>query len=146
MSEMRFIPLDPALLAAIAPRDPGMIGMLDDPGAATRACALGWGMIDGGYTIGGGGVLPQWRGRAIAWLAPSIFARPRHLAIAARFAVKWFDTLQEHDEFRRIEAVVPLTDMRRCRFLSRLGFLPEGPKWRYGPDGLDYYEYSRVRA
>lgn len=144
----RLVPLGPEHLAFLAPRpgDEWIARQFDNPALVKAVTAPGasFAMIDGGYVLGAGGVLPQWQGRALAWLLAGRFARPRHLALAARVAIPWLERLQADPRFARIEASTRCDRIAHCRFLEHLGFGLEGIMRRYGPDGSDHALYARV--
>lgn len=145
---MRFVPLDPATLRLIpyAPAAAQFGADLARPGIAEKLVEFGagWIALDGGYLIGAGGVLMLEPQRGRLWLAPSIFARPRHFARALPFARRWLLGLLIHHQFRRIEATTPASFAAGCRFLKHLGFACEtpAPMRRFGADGSDHYLYA----
>lgn len=145
---MRIVPLSAELLRLIEPRDTAAAAAFGDRAVRrmTADCGLAIAMLDGGYVIGAGGVVPlEWAGRALAWMLISVFTRPRHLLRAAAVVPAWLDTLQARPELRRLEASAPAALERNCRFLERLGFAPEGLMRGYGPDGADHMRFARVR-
>lgn len=146
MSAPRFVALDKTLLRSLpfhercrefAQRigDPRIAHQLTKPGRA-------WAMLEDGYVLGAGGVLELDRGRGLLWLTPSIFARPRHFALALPFAKRWIIGLIIHHQFRRIEGTAPIGFPAGCRLLEHLGFSFEGVMRKYGTDGADHHLYA----
>lgn len=139
------IPLDTTLLRLIPVHDESAttITMLRDPHIAATACVHGWAMLDGGYVVGAGGLIPMWPGRAIAWILPSRDARPRHFVQLFRWAKGWLDEMQT--QYRRIEASAVAGFGPGCRFLEHLGFRREGFMNEFAPDGADHILYARIK-
>lgn len=138
----RFVQLDAALLVEVGAE--WDLGISPDK-LAPAALAHGWGMIEGAEVLGAGGVVPlPIAGHGRAWLIATPAARRRHLALARRFAGRWFATLLEDGAFSRLEATVPVRFPAGCRFASGLGFALEGVMRHYGPDGADHHLLARV--
>lgn len=149
----RFVPLDAATLASIAfrERDAGFARAVGEAGVAALLAQPGhaWAMLDGGYLLGAGGAIPlDVTGRGALWLTPSIFARPRHVALAVPFASVWIDDLLARGVFRRIEATARADMPQSGLLLRRLGFQCETPEpmRAYGPDGSAQFLFAKVTA
>lgn len=144
----RLVPLTPELLAfAVAlERDPLAAEMAEGESFARRALlpTLSFAMIRGGYVLGAGGLVPQWPGRAEAWLLVSRHARPRDIAHGTRQARVFFDKRQRQPAFRRIEAFIRADRVWNRSFADALGFVHEGRLIAWAPDGADYDLYARV--
>jgi hypothetical protein len=143
---MRFVALTPELLRILPLRDPRAAArMSPDYVAAATQRGMGWAALEGGYILGAGGLVSIWHGRAVAWMLPSIFARPRHFARAVRFARFWLDGMQRAPEFRRIECHVLNGFTAGVRVVARLGFVLETPPLEaWDQDGNDHLQFKRV--
>lgn len=143
---MRLVPLEPDLLRMLPLRDPRFEPLLDaDYVAAACAPGMGFAALDGGYILGAGGLVPIWRGRALAWMLPGLFARPRHLLEAARFGRGWLDHKQLFPEFRRLECQVLAGFARGRHFVEALGFVQETPPLEaWDAAGNDHIQFKRI--
>jgi len=144
----RFVRLDePLLREAVAySRAPEVDPLMTAANLEALAAGEGWAATENGTgtVLGAGGVLTIYRGRGMLWMVSTVFARPRHLVLAARFAAAWIARLLEEGHFRRLEIDVPAECAARCRFAEALGLTLEGTRRRYGPDGSDHAHYARV--
>ncbi|SMG01070.1 GNAT family acetyltransferase [Burkholderia singularis] len=117
-------------------------------GALTRAYAehlsalpgIGWALVDGGMTLGCGGIVEIWENRAQAWtLISPVLLRRFHVA---HRMVR--DVL--HDApWRRIEMDVDATHAAGIAWARRLGFVEEGVRRKYTIDGRDVILFARVK-
>lgn len=143
---MKLVPCTRELLelAARLDRDHA-VAQLSDVGPQHLQPGLAWAFMDGPYLLGCGGVIMPWPGRAVAFMRVTSFARPRDVVRGLRWARKYLDGLQQHEFFRRIEIHVRC-DAPFCRTLAKaLGFAaPEAVMKAFGPDGADYFLFSRV--
>lgn len=149
-ADARFVQLTPELLDLIELRkeDHEIARQLESPSLVVVVTAPGRSiaLLEGDRVIGAGGVLPQWEGRALAWLLAGRYATRAHFALAARFARTWLDQLQADRRFARVDASTPAASLGHCHFLERLGFEREGVMRRYGLDGADHALYARVAS
>ena len=136
-----FVPLTPELYAFLPNVDP-TVARVPSPLLFTH----GWAMLEGGYVLGAGGIIPIWPGRGLGWMLFAPDTRRRPIALAARFARGFIAHLLEAGIFDRIEATALAAKTMNCRYLARLG-LDEPPVRlrRYGPDGADHVLYARIR-
>lgn len=138
---IRFVPLTPALLAAVETAEPPVLGdvaALCLPGLASAA-------LDGGIVLGAAGVAPLWPGRALCWTRLGSAIERGHWFQIMRFIVRRLDRLQRDPAFRRLEATVRSDFPRGCCFIERVGgFRKEGLMTAFAPDGADHWLYSRV--
>jgi RimJ/RimL family protein N-acetyltransferase len=132
----------PALRLQRAQAEAGTL--LATPGyAASLANAYAWTGLIGGRVAGVGGVLPQWRGRAVAWalIAEILTAREflrAHHKVAAVLATA------RRDGWRRIETTVDAGFDAGHRWVRALGFVPEGLMRGYSPEGRDHVLYAQL--
>lgn len=101
---------------------------------------LAWTAEHDGGVIACGGLLPQWEGRALAWMLVSEYAGPHFPAIHKH--VKKFLV---HSPYRRIEAHVDVGFEQGIRWMRLLGFELEAYKRAFRPDGADMLEFVRIR-
>lgn len=94
-----------------------------------------------GRCLGAAGVIPQWKGRAIAWALLSPLAA-RHFVRITRAVKKWLDECG----YERVEASADALFPASHRWLEMLGFERETPEpmRRYAPDGRPAYLYARI--
>lgn len=145
----RLVPLRPELLALIpaSPDQPLWSATLTAEIRGTLCQPdLAFALLEGGYCIGAGGVLPMWPGRAIAWLVAGGDTTRWHLLHAVRLIRPWFDRLQRDPRFRRLECSVVEGFHRGARFAELLGFHREGFMRHYGPDGAHHHLFARFGA
>jgi hypothetical protein len=135
----QFVPYDPSHLAAYMP------GVHPEVEAA-RAMVPGLSftaMLDG-RIIGLAGLLPQWPGRAIAWVLASNVPMRCWPAIT-RETIRVLEAAHTAG-YRRIEMTARADDPPANRWALRLGFKPYAALWMYGPDGADHVGYVRLRG
>lgn len=109
--------------------------------AADLAAIGGWAIEDGGEVLAIGGVLPYWSGNGLGWMWLAKGWRRKAKAVT-QTVMAILDSLS----YNRIEIGVLYGFEAGCRWAERLGFaleIPRAKKW--GPDGLDYSVYVRVR-
>lgn len=100
--------------------------------------------------IGIGGIMPQWPGRAQAWmlvmdLNETSQERSRKWMWAFRAIGRFLDGVQKFKKFRRIETTVDLSFSKGHRLAKMLGFHAEGILVAYDPAGRDHVMYARVK-
>jgi len=89
------------------------------------------------------GVSQLWNNSAEAWLIVSKDF-PQYGKIAAKL-IKKFLMWVEPPVYSRVQMSVRSDFDEAVRFAEFLGFEREGVMRKYGPDGVDYYMYARVR-
>lgn len=99
-------------------------------------------VVDGGVAAAAG-VCPFWDGAGLLWMRVGVLAGryPFALARASRTFVR---AAQESLRLRRLQATVAFGNAPARRFISWLGFAPEGILRSYGPEGGDYVMYARL--
>lgn len=136
------------------PFEPAHLGLLDLPAAergpvnagewaAFLAPAFTWTGFVEGRVVGCAGLVPQWPGRAQAWLLVGP-ALPRRAWPAITAKVAAILDAGHAAGFRRIEATVVDGFAPGHRWIRRLGFRAEGLMRGYGPDGRDHWLYARL--
>ena len=145
LGKLSFIPFDPEHLQRLqlSTEIDLLKPLIDSPDYAEILQRTGnaeTGIYDGAV-IGCAGVLPQWKGRAIAWAL--IGAMPRRCwPNVTKHAIAGLE--QAHAEgSRRIEVNVRLGFKQGDLWVRRLGFAPVAPKPLWGPDGATFWEYVR---
>lgn len=101
---------------------------------------LAWSAEHDGQVIACGGLLPQWEGRAMAWMLISESAGPHFFGIhraVSRFLAR--------APYRRIEAHVDVGFTAGSEWMKMLGFEIESYKRAFRPDGADMLEFVRIR-
>ena len=95
---------------------------------------------NGSQLVGIGGVKQLWDGVGEAWVLFSKNISSCKFGIyRATKAI-----LNRHYTYHRIQAVVRADFPLGWRMVERLGFKLEGLLEKYGPDGSDYYMYTKV--
>lgn len=145
---LRFVPFEPAHVAAIVAAQPHL---------ATIAPAAAWAPVlrDNGLAetalaeeagrpriAGCGGILHQWPGRAIAWALIGRTKPQEWTAIVRR--MKTIIAGAEAGSVWRLEAQANADFAPGCRLLELLGFERECLARRYTPAGGDAFFYVRV--
>lgn len=112
--------------------------------AKPAVAGLSFAAIVDGHVIGMAGLLPQWPGRAIAWVLtsnvplrawPAITRETRRVVEAG------------HDAgYRRIEMTVRADHPAGHRWAEKLGFRRYCALPLYGPDGSDHIGYVKIRG
>lgn len=140
----RIVELSPELLPLIRLTPESPVGIAAHLPALAVA-GHGWAMLAGGLVVAAGGLVPQWPGRAVAWMLFGEAVRPRHRVAAFHFARAWMDAVQsEAKELRRIDCTVPLDFAAGHRYARRLGFKEEALFVAYAPDGAAHVQYVRL--
>lgn len=143
---IEFIPYAPTHLAALRLQraQAEASALLATPGyAASLANPYAWaGLIDS-RVVGVGGVLPQWRGRAVAWALISE-ALTTHEFLRAHHKVASVLAAARRDGWRRIETTVDAGFDAGHRWVRALGFAPEGLMRAYSPEGRDHVLYAQL--
>lgn len=122
--------------------------LLASPGyaAALAQAGLSFSAVDAdGQVLGCAGIRPEWEGRAIAWaLVGAALRGGEAWTVIHRQALVILERahLKGH---RRIETACDPGFRQSARWLSMLGFVPEGRMRRYAPDGRDMVLMARVR-
>lgn len=101
----------------------------------------GMAAIDGDKVLGVAGIVPSWRGtgHAWAWLTRDWKRHARAITNEVRRVV-W------ENDLPRLEMAVRVDFKPGWRWAERLGFQLETPLARkWGPDGLDYALFARVK-
>lgn len=95
--------------------------------------------VDAEGVIGCGGLLPIYPHRALAWTSVSRRA-------SAIFFVRFLREYLDRQTVRRVETVVDVDDKLCHKWVTLLGFVPEGPPLQYyNADGSDAQMYVRYR-
>jgi len=90
-----------------------------------------------------GGVVRLWKGVGEAWV---IIANGLKTPILAHKTVKkMLDTIEEAEEFHRIQAVVIESHPKAHKWIKSLGFKEEGKMISYGANGENFIRYARVK-
>ena len=97
-----------------------------------------------GSVLGAGGIMPLWKGVGEGWVLvpPStnefygLGLHKNTLAVLARIV--------EEYKFHRVQTAVKYDFITGHRWAKRLGFINEGPLYRYGPDQHTYYRYAKL--
>lgn len=144
-SAVQFIPFQPAHLAAIVPHvTQGPVWMPPDDVLVTLAVpGIATSGVLNGRIIGSAGVLPIRPGLAQAWAVFGDIPKPCWPAVVGRIRV----ALERAHlaGARRIEAQVRRGFGPGVRLARLLGFEVEGILRAWGPDGVDYLMYSKIR-
>jgi hypothetical protein len=146
----RIVPLTEELLSwAMAEEPDPLTAWLADrlPGWArqfTAPTSIGMALIGEGRVLAAGGLIPQWPGRAYAWLMLSPRAKWRHKTQALRQLRRTMAEMEQRPEWRRIEMFVR-ADAPWCdRFAEFVGMQFEGLARAWDPLGRDYKLFARV--
>jgi len=89
------------------------------------------------------GVYEFWHGMAEAWMLPSKHLN-RKTIVFHRAALRFFEYIAEAKALRRLQITVNAANVHADRWARRCYFEREGLMRRYGPDGNDYWMYSRL--
>lgn len=147
MTVARLIPLDrPLLRMAIAvAADRSFIDHCDTQEFQERALGnASYALLVGGRLLGAGGVVVHWHGLAEGWLLPSSLCSRRDLVLATRAMRTWFDRLQAHPVFRRLEVRISAAASWRACWAKAIGFDAGQLLEAWGPDGSDHYLHARI--
>lgn len=110
---------------------------------AMRVDGYTWTAEHEGVILGCAGVIPQWRGRAIAWAMLSDHAlKPKFIGRVTQIAKERLDLLSY--EFWRIEAAVKADWPPGARWVEHLGFKYAGVLEKYSHNAEDYHSYVRI--
>ena len=90
------------------------------------------------------GIVPQWKGRAIAWSVISKDVSRYNMLWMTRQVLGFFDEVESRLELRRIEITVIEDFMAGHRWAKMLGFKWEGAMECYDPEGNTHIMYARV--
>lgn len=93
--------------------------------------------------LGVGGVVEFWRGCGEGWilLTPEGRRKPLALYKDMKFFVNY---LFDNECYRRIQCSVLMGYKAAHRTVLKLGFVPEGMMYRYGPNGENFMRYARI--
>jgi len=89
------------------------------------------------------GVYEFWPGCAEAWLIPSKHIGQKTMAFH-RAALAFFEYVAAQKGIKRLQFTVHTQNVHADRWAQRCYFVCEGVLRKYGPDGADYYMYSRM--
>lgn len=89
------------------------------------------------------GIEHKWDTNAEIWMVTGNFAG-KHGAILSRGAKRLIDQIGSRLDLLRLQAVVNVDHEKAVRWAEFLGFEREGLMSKYGPEGADYYMYSRT--
>lgn len=109
---------------------------------AQAADGLCWCMVVDGEPVAAAGIKRLWDGVGVCWCMVGDAARERPKTLHS-FTARMFRS-GAFSEFRRLECAVPASGDIERRWVEKLGFKAEGPKWRYLPDGGDAISYVRL--
>ncbi len=102
-------------------------------------------MIGRGRVLGAAGLMPQWPGRAIAWMSLSAEASRRERARLLIHVRGIMDETQREDRaYQRIEMHVRAAEPWCAVFGRALRFHAEGVMRSFDPYGRDYVMFARV--
>ncbi|WP_321878478.1 GNAT family acetyltransferase [Paraburkholderia bannensis] len=101
---------------------------------------VAWAVVEDGETIACGGIAEAWAQRAIAWsmITPRAFRYFRQLHRLVKRVL-------DESLWARIEIDVRADHVAGCRWADHLGFVVEGVRRKYTPDGADMILYARVK-
>lgn len=111
--------------------------------AASLANGYAWSGLVDERIAGVGGILPQWRGRAVAWALISE-RLTAHSFLRAHHKVRTVLADAHRDGWRRIETTVDAGFDAGHRWVRALGFTPEGLMRAYSPEGRDHVLYVHL--
>lgn len=97
--------------------------------------------LDGDEVVAMGGLVPEWPGRATAWMVIGANAGPHFVALhraVYRFLVR--------SPYRRIEAHVDVGFEAGVRWVKMMGFEMEAYLRAFRPDGADMLQFVRIRS
>ncbi|WP_321814578.1 MULTISPECIES: GNAT family acetyltransferase [unclassified Paraburkholderia] len=118
------------------------IQTIDEDYARTLIANKGvaWAVVEDGEPIACGGIAEAWTDRAIAWsmITPRAF---RYFPRLHRLVKRVLD----ESPWVRIEIDVRADHAAGCRWADHLGFIVEGIRRKYTPDGADMILYARVK-
>lgn len=146
----RLVPLTEELVlwAVQEEADPASLELARIPGWAAQFCAfgtMGAALLDNGRVMAAGGLVPQWHGRALAWLIVSPHAGARHRIRALREIRRCADQAQRFPEFRRIEMWSRADPAGGVNRLAEwMGMTWEGMMHAFDPAGRSYDMWSRI--
>ena len=89
------------------------------------------------------GLWELWPGVGEAWLIPSAKIDRKTIAMH-RAALRFFEHAANKMQIKRLQFTVCTLNVRADRWAQRCYFEREGLLRRYGPDGSDYWMYSRM--
>jgi hypothetical protein len=90
------------------------------------------------------GLMRLWRGRAHAWLLPSV-TMPSYSKTIVLALVDHLRALIHEQQFVRIECHVMKEHQMGRRLVEWLGFKQEAIMERYGPNDEDYVQYALIQ-
>ncbi|WP_230949701.1 GNAT family N-acetyltransferase [Burkholderia pseudomultivorans] len=132
------------LAVELSPQHAAAVGAITRE-SAERLCAatrVGWAIVEGGVTLGCGGLAEVWENRAQAWtlMSPALMS-PRRFRIVQRMVQGVLDDAP----WRRIEMDVDTANTAGAAWIERLGFVREGVRRKYTVDGRDVVLFARVK-
>lgn len=89
------------------------------------------------------GMWQLWPGVSEAWLIPSNKIDRKVIAMH-RASLRFFEYAAEQTNTKRLQFTVHTRNERADRWAQRCHFEREGLLRKYGPDGADYWMYSRM--
>lgn len=114
-----------------------------DMNYANSLCAhkgVGWAITEAGVTLACGGIVEAWENRALSWALFSSDVlkrfRPVHRLVTG---------VLNEAPWRRIEMDVDADHMEGIVWARRLGFVNEGLRRKFTPDGRDVILFARVK-
>jgi len=122
----------------------GVIAMIESGTDMSTLFKHGFTGFFGGQIAGCGGLIEQWKGRAIAWTLIDLSVVGRMMIPLHKHVLRLIDSYQP-SVFKRIEMTVDLGFNPGHRWARLLGFEKNCVLDHYGPDGRDHTLYSRVR-
>lgn len=100
------------------------------------------GLLDGSPIVCAG-LIPQWPGRAVAWMITDQRSGPAMLWLHRQVS-QFLTEIQTHASFRRIELTVLSGFSAGHRWAKMLGFKPEGLMKSYDVNGQNHVLFARV--
>lgn len=101
-------------------------------------------ILHGEKVLGVIGVLNMWPGVGEVWVVPSKHIE-KHGLMFAKKVKKQLELLEEVHNYHRLQ-VIAVQDKLHNRWLSWLGFCPEGIMRRYSAQKEDYGMWARVKT
>lgn len=97
-----------------------------------------------GAVLGAGGIMPIWKGVGEGWVLVPPSTNASYGLGLHKTAVSLLSRIVEEYKLHRVQTAVKYDFITGHRWAKRLGFVNEGPLYRYGPDQHTYYRYAKL--
>lgn len=139
-----FVPYEPEHYIEISKDNTeGPSGFIDENSAKFHSVAPATTALNDGEPVACFGLTPLWNGVSELWAR---FSRPwaeKHPITLARGANFWLmDRMKDH---HRVQCYVVASNKKAVKFAEVIGFTEKYLLQSYGPNGEDFYLFSRVR-